>query len=198
MRKQWTEQMIATELAAVISTLNKMPSAADLRQLGRNDLAVQVGRKGGYLAWAERLGATRAKSDSDTGWTGEIDLAKNLVKRGFTVERMTAVTSPYDLDVNHALRLDVKTASYAEYGACRGWFYRVGKAIQADVLALYQIDTGVCYFLPWTIGPQSNITISRSGGKYAEFRDRYDILKRLCDARRNEVLLWPGFTYRGE
>lgn len=168
-----------------------MPSSNELRALGRNDLAGQISKKGGFPTWAARLGISRKHSDSDTGWDGEIALAESAAKNGFTVERMTGVKAPYDLVLDGVVRVDVKTARFAEYGPCRGWFYRVGKAIQADVLALYQLDTGACYFLPWSIGPTTNITISRSGGKYAAFKDRYDIIKKLAEQRKKETAFWP-------
>lgn len=183
--------MIAAELSAVIALQGKMPTCSELRQLGRNDLACQVSRRGGFLDWAKRLGAERSISDSDTGWAGEIELAKRLTTRGFNVERMTAVKSPYDLRINGAIRIDVKAANYAEYGVCRGWFYRVGKEAQADIIALLQLETGTSYFIPWTICPKSNVTISRSGGKWAQFRDRYDIIKELVTQRMSETALWP-------
>lgn len=183
--------MIAAELTTIIAGTGKMPSVSELREIGRNDLAIQVSRKGGFLSWATRLGATRAVSDSDTGWTGEIDLLEKLNERGFIAARMDAVKSPYDIKVNGVLRIDVKSANYTEYGVCRGWFYRIGKEPQADVIALYQIDTGVCYFLPHTGCPTSNVTISRSGGKYAAFKDRYDILEKIIQSRTAELAEWP-------
>ena len=192
MRKSWTEQKIAAELSAVIAVDGMMPSNNRLKQLGRSDLANQVSRRGGFLDWAKRLGAQRGQSDSDTGWDGEIALAGKLTIRGYTVERMQAVKAPYDLKVNGALRIDVKSANYAEYGACKGWFYRVGKEAQADVLALYQLDTGVVYFLPWNICPVSNVTISRSGGKWSDFKDRYDLIGQLSKQRESEREIWPS------
>lgn len=192
MRKSWTEQMIATELSAIIASDRVMPSASRLRQLGRNDLAVKISRTGGFIAWAKRLGASREHSDSDTGWNGEVEFAKKLAVMGFSVTRMDAVKSPYDLRVNGCVRVDVKSAKYAEYGPCRGWFYRVGKEPQADIIALYQIDTKSVYFIPWSVCPVSNVTISRDGGKWSPFKDRYDILRELIAARSSETNIWPS------
>lgn len=100
------------------------------------------------MQWAKRLGLKRRHSDSDTGWDGEIALTGKLRREGFSTVRETNVKSPHDLLVEGIVRIDVKSARYAEYGACRGWFYRIGKTPQADIIALYQIDEGDCYFIP--------------------------------------------------
>lgn len=178
--------MVASELTAMINGSGLMPSANELTALGRCDLANQITRRGGYASWATRLGAVRKHSDSDTGWSGEIELAKKLQEAKFCVERMIAMKSPYDLRVEGMVRIDVKSAKYAEYGVCRGWFYRIGKDAQADILALYQLDTGICYFLPWYLCPITNVTISRDGGKYVKFRDRYDLVRHMVESRREE------------
>lgn len=184
--------MVVVELAKIIECLGRMPSNQELLQQGLSDLANQISKRGGFLAWAKRMGVTRSLSDSDTGWSGEIALAKVLERRGFNVLRMDAVKSPYDLRLNNVLRVDVKSANYAQYGASAGWFYRVGKEPQADIMALYQLDTGVCYFIPWGICPTSNVTISKGVGKYNEFRDRFDILEKLITTRIAESALWPS------
>lgn len=184
--------MVATDLAAVVAGSRIMPSNSELAALGRCDLANQIARRGGFPAWAARLGCERKQSDSDTGWNGEIALAAILEGRGFSVERMKAIKAPYDLRVNGVVRIDVKSANYAEYGACRGWFYRIGKEAQADVLALYQLDTTSVYFLPWCGCPKSNITIARDGGKYKAFRDCFYVISELAELRSKEASIWPA------
>ena len=88
--------------------------------------------------------------------------------------------------VNGTVRVDVKSAKYAEYGPCKGWFYRIGKVPQADVIALLQTDTGTVYWLPWYKCPTSNVTISRDGGKYAAFKDNWSVLRTVSDLRQKE------------
>ena len=182
--------MVSEQLLMVAAGTAVMPSNSELRSLGRNDLAIQIARRGGFLQWAKRLGLTRKASDSDTGWGGEKDLAEKLTKAGFIVTRMDKVKSPYDLSIENSVRVDVKSARYAEYGACRGWFYRIAKNPQADVIALYQIDTGDCYYLPWQLCPTTNVTISRDGGKYKSFKNREDLLRCIIINRAKEEKLW--------
>ena len=181
--------MVVSELVSIIDGRSVMPTSTMLKEIGRHDLDHQISKRGGYAFWAKRVGVERKHSDSDTGWDGEIKLAEILTVKGFSVERSTAVKWPYDLCVD-GVRIDVKTAKYAEYGACRGWFYRVGKYSQSDVLAFFQMDTTDCYFLPWQICPTSNVTISRDGGKYAQFKNRFDILKTIIEHRKQETAFW--------
>lgn len=190
-RVKWTEELVESELRELTKSINRMPTNSELSEWGRSDLSNQIVKKGGFFYWAERLGVDRVKSDSDTGWAGEDALESILKDKGFGVEQ-TALRAPYDLKVNEVVRVDVKTAKFAEYGACRGWFYRVGKEAQADVIALYQLDTGDVYFLPWHHCPKSNVTISRSGGKYRNYKNRYDIIEKLSRLRYAEDRIWSN------
>lgn len=191
MRTAWTDDLLERQLVGIIAGSGVMPTAKSLRDYGRNDIACQLSRRGGFLAWADRLGVKRSLSDSDTGWKGEKELFDLLISKGFSVVRPNGVKSPFDLLVNDVLRIDVKSAEYVEYGASKGWFYRIGKIPQADVIALYKLDTGDCYFLPWQICPKTNVTISRGGGRYKSFLNRYDLLSTLIEMKKKETGIWP-------
>lgn len=188
---KWPESAIEEQLRKVCDELGKFPSAQDLKRIGRNDISSQISKKGGFEFWATKLGMKREYSDSDTGWDGEKSLMAILQEKGFSCEAASYVKCPYDLRVNSLIRIDVKSANYAEYGVCKGWFFRIGKDAQADILALYQIDTQDVYFIPWNICPKTNITISRSGGKYVEFKNRFDILEKLVKIKEDEQKIWP-------
>ncbi len=149
--------MVASELGKIIEATGRMPSSPILHEMKRSDLSSQISKRGGFEEWAKRMGVSRAHSDSDTGWDGEIAFMKRLSENGFSPERTKSIKSPYDICVNGIVRIDVKAANYAEYGVCKGWFYRIGKDAQADILALYQLDTESVYMLPWNICPKSNI-----------------------------------------
>ncbi len=185
-RIKWTEAMIADRIMENYRNTGKFPTNTYLNETGQADLQNQITKKGGFIKWSERLGIPREHSDSDTGWDGEIEVAKILREQGFTVDRPSAVKSPYDLLVKDVLRVDVKTAKFAKYKPCSGWFYRIGKMPQADVIALYQLDTKEVYWIPWNRVPTSNITISKSGGMYALFRNNIDIVRRMLATREAE------------
>ena len=179
--------MIAERIMENHRNTGKMPTNTFLRETSQNDLACQIVRHGGFAAWAERLGLKREHSDSDTGWTGEIEVQKALEAAGFKVERPTAVRWPFDLLVDEVVRVDVKSTRFTKYGPCAGWFYRVGKAPQADLLAFHQLDTGTTYWIPWNIAPHSNVTISKDGGKWANYRNATGILSKMVETRKLEA-----------
>jgi len=187
-RTKWTNELIAERILKVAGNSGVMPTNTFLTQSNQCDLANAISKNGGFIAWAGQLCLSRKNSDSDTGWGGELAVKALLERRGFAVERSTAVKWPHDLLINGCLRVDMKTANYAEYGACRGWFYRIGKAPQADVIALHQQDANEVYWLPWYLCPQTNVAISRNGGKYAKFRENYQIVADMASARSAEAV----------
>lgn len=197
-KKKWTDEDVVNAILEISNKSGVMPTAHSMRVQGRNDLACQVSRRGGFIEWARRLGLSTVQSDSATGWDGEIALNELLIKKGFVATRSEAVKAPHDILVDGILRLDVKSARYAEYGVCKGWFYRIGKTPQADIIALYQIDTNSVYFVPWSICPTTNITISRDGGKYKRLKNRFDLLRVLSTNRQKETLIWTEQNSNGK
>ena len=186
-RKTWTEAMISDRIMENYRITGLMPTNQYLKETGQCDLVGQISKKGGFLKWAERLGLAREHSDSDTGWDGEKRVQEILESAGFQVERCTAVKWPFDLLVNKVLRVDVKSANFACYGASKGWFYRMGKAPQADLIALHQLDTGKTYWIPWNIIPHSNVTISTDGGKWARYKESIWIVQSMLEPRQAEA-----------
>lgn len=184
-RKRWSEEDIAVALVEIHARIGRMPSHTYLKEVGRGDLSNQICKRGGFLAWADRLGFKREHSDSDTGWDGE-KAVENWLRKHFKVERQGPVKWPFDLLVDGVLRIDVKAARFATYGHCSGWFYRIGKAPQADLLALHQLDEGSTFFIPWTIAPHTNITISRGGGRWARFENNIEIVRSMASRRSEE------------
>jgi hypothetical protein len=191
-RTKWTDEKIATELNAVIAGTGIMPSAYELRGLGRNDLACALSKRGGFLFWAERLGVSRVHSDSDTGWDGEKLFVELAQSQGIQADRSTAVKAPYDVLLDGILRVDVKSANYAEYGPCRGWFYRIGKIPQADIIVCLQLDTRNFYGMPWTICPRTNVTIAKSGGRRRQFLNNWPLIRERIAARKAENERWQA------
>lgn len=185
---RWTPELIESEVRLVAQNIGHFPSNTELREMGRNDLACAITkRSGGLLELAKRLGMERAASDSDFGWAGEESVAAELRRRGFTAERTNGVRAPFDILVNDIVRVDVKNARFASYpcksGSCDGWFYRLGKMCQADLVALHQYDEGTTYIIPWSLIPTSNVTISRKG-KYSHYKEAWWLVELLCSQMR--------------
>jgi hypothetical protein len=166
--------------------LGHFPSHGDLKEMGRYDLSNQITRRGGFLKWSDRLGIERRTSDSDTGWEGERAASERLQALGFRVTPRRGVKCPFDLLIDGVLRIDVKAARQQCYGDSRGWFYRIGKLPQADLVLLWQLDTGGFYAVPWFLCPTTNITISPTGGKYARFRNNAGLIRDMLALRQQE------------
>ena len=185
-RRRWDDRTVESELRCVVEALGRFPSNADLRDTGRLDLANQIARRGGFLHWADKLGMARKASDSDTGWEGEDAAFERLTQLRFSVTRRLGVKRPFDLLVDDVLRVDVKSARLAQYGHSTGWFFRIGKYAQSDMILLWQLDTAEFYALPWFVCPTTNITITRSGGKYAPFHNNAELVRSMAAVRRRE------------
>lgn len=188
-RQRWDDSRIEGELRGVAEAMGRFPSTSDLRDMGRLDLTNQVERHGGFLHWARKLGIERRVSDSDKGWKGEDAAADRLARAGLAVTRRTGVKCHYDLLIEEVLRIDVKSARLTQYQHCREWFYRIGKYTQADLILLWQLDTGEFYLIPWFVCPSSNVTIATNGGKYARFRNNIEIIRSMATARQKETTL---------
>ncbi len=176
MRKKWSHALVESELLSVISQLKRFPSVSDLKELGKNDLSCAMQRRGGQFYWSEIVGVSRQHSDSDFGWSGELKAAQMLRDRGFSVEKAESLRSPYDLIVNKTVTIDVKVANRAKYGACDGWFYRIGKSPTCDFIMLTRADVHDCFIIPSSIAPKTNVTISKSMGKYAKYHNAFELI----------------------
>lgn len=179
MRTQWTDELIELELRKFSESIGHFPTITELRTAVRNDLGCAATKRKSLIDWSNQIGVSRSDSDSDFGWRGEEMFLGMLATQGIAAARSTAVKAPFDILADSILRIDVKTAKFAEYGACRGWFYRIAKDPQADLIILLQADTRDFYALPWPACPTSNVTISRDGGKYAKFKNDWPRIRGM-------------------
>ncbi len=191
MPQSWNDEKIEQALREMSADIGHFPSCLEMRDRSRNDLACAVSKSGGFMMWAERLGISRQDSDSDFGWRGEVCVCGLFRNRRHSAERTAQVKAPFDLLVDDVLRVDVKNAVYAEYRkldakVSTGWFYRLGKIPQADLIFLYQYDTGEFYGLPWFVCPSGNITISKAGGKYAQYKCNWPLIEDMIRVRKAE------------
>ena len=186
MRTNWNDNLVESSLRPIVNAIGYFPSARNLRDMGRTDLAVQIGRRGGFVAWSDRMSATRRRSDSDTGWLGEEKYASLLINLGYEVQPRASVKSPYDLVVGGVLRVDVKSASFVSYGRGGGWYYRIGKYVQSDLVVLFQLDTSDFYCIPWWECSISNVTISKNGGKWLHRKNDLALIDSMIAIRKGE------------
>lgn len=67
---QWNAARIEVELRPIIAELGRMPSADDLRKRGLRPLRNAINKRGGWRAWAARMGV-QASGASRREWTEE-------------------------------------------------------------------------------------------------------------------------------
>jgi hypothetical protein len=186
-RRRWTDEVFESEIRNVASALGRFPTVSELAAMKRRDLSSEITRRGGFTRCAQAFGLTRIESDSDTGWEGERAAAQRLTELGFQVAVPGAVKCPFDMLIDQVLRVDVKSARLCRYQHSVGWFYRIAKYPQADLILLWQLDEAGYYALPWYVCPRTNITISRDGGKYAAFRNNDRVIREMVELRRGEL-----------
>lgn len=186
----WTDTMRETVVKEISSSIGRFPSRSDLESMGRGDVVNQISKNGGFVYWSDRIGIPREHSDSDTGWDGELAFQSDCDKQAIVAIRMKGIKSPYDLLIGGTLRVDVKAAKYTEYigksGSSHGWYYRIGKHVQADLVVLYQLDTGSFYGIPWWVVPTTNISIAKDGGKYARYLNNWPLIRQMISLRSSE------------
>lgn len=127
--KKWFDDVIEREILKCIDALklDRMPTANELRGIGRNDLHTAIQKsKQKYSGWAEHLKLNRKLSETVRGQNREEEIASKIKSLGHEVERMTT-KHPYDLLVNGAVKIDVKTGCAYEMRGSRVHSFGISK-----------------------------------------------------------------------
>ncbi|MEK5038806.1 hypothetical protein [Sporosarcina sp. FSL K6-3457] len=128
-RTMWTEELIKSELMKSIGILgvDRMPSAEELKSIGRNDLHCKISKTKKYSGWANELGLGLKNSETTLGHLFEGHIERVMKGLGFKAERMST-KHPYDLLVEGTVKVDVKVANpYLLKGKHRTHTFRLGK-----------------------------------------------------------------------
>lgn len=120
-RTSWNDDLIEAALLIEGERFGRMPSANELRDSGRNDLACAISKHGGYRVWSERLGLSQKGTETHRGQKWERHEAAFFRSLGFEVEEQTA-RAPFDLLVN-GKRVDVKSSSWRDYKGVSGYLF---------------------------------------------------------------------------
>lgn len=179
MRTYWNEAMVEREVLAESTRLGRMPNCDELQRLGRNDLANQIGKRGGFRHWATRLGLRQSGGTSHRAMVVEDHVQQVMVSRGHSVERMSW-QSPFDLLVDSVLRVDVKGGLFHSYtvpkgGVVAGYFFGLHKVPPTcDLYALCCLsdtdEVGDVYWIPSSEAAVQTVTITPRG-KYSAFKN---------------------------
>jgi hypothetical protein len=182
-RIKWTDELIRKELLSSVKILmlDRMPTASELKSIGRNDLHCKISRTKKYSGWAEDLGLQLARNETNLGNEYEKVIGGILESKGFKVEYMPT-KHPYDLMLNGSVKVDVKVANmYEAQNGQNWWAFRLAKKeATCDIYILNALESDVSKERIFVIpGHLLDIQMLNMGldTKYNKFLNRYDILE---------------------
>lgn len=167
----------------VAEGLGRMPSATELKGMGKGGLSCVISRRGGYKLWAKRLKLKLKGTETHRAQVWEGREVKFFEGHGFEVERQTT-KAPFDLLVN-VVRVDVKSATWTRYekdeglGSVQGYvFAGLKRGRDCDVFDLICVagrSVIARFLVPATEAKVVTLTITpltlEGKGKYSRFRD---------------------------
>lgn len=188
-----TEEVIREEILDSISILglSRMPTTSELRDIGRGRLHTRIGKSKGYSGWSEDLGIPLKSGTTTTGNKFEKVVALKLESIGYEVERMTT-KHPYDLLVNSAVKIDVKSANiYYNKGFKTHTFNLSKKNPTCDIYVLIALDENgeveKELVVPSHFVNQRVIAIGVDS-IYDKYHERYDFVQQYSDFYKSVAL----------
>lgn len=185
---KWTDEAVAVAVRAAVAALGlkTMPTSGQFRSLrGGEALATQVSRRGGYDAWAARLGLPVSVSDTRTGWAWEEWFAGQARARGLFVVTRVSPRESFDLMIN-GYTVDVKAATGRWTNGAKQWVWKIARDRHASAFyALLAIGSAVpvVFIVPFDEVPLTTVTVRDAAGtklgrygKRREWLDRWDLL----------------------
>jgi hypothetical protein len=160
-RRAWTDDDVYREILAC-SEDGVMPTVSQMTERGRSDLSNQVSRRGGFLHWASKCGLAVGNSCTSRGQKWEGVILDELIALGYRAARQTT-RHPFDILVNGRVRINVKSAKFSEYGACRGHFFGIGHTWgSCDFFALVRVaePRPPTLWVPWYEAQQQTVTLT--------------------------------------
>lgn len=126
---KWTDELIKVEILKCMDalTIKRMPTAGELKELGRVDLHCVISKYKKYSGWASELGIELSKCETRLGNEYENIVYEKLKNIGYKVERMTTKYA-YDLLVEGTVKIDVKVANlYKSRDGVEWWTFHLSK-----------------------------------------------------------------------
>lgn len=168
-----------------------MPTSMELYSIGRSDIHNRISRTIQYSGWADELGVPLKRSTSTVGNLFEIKVAKKLTEMGFYVDKMTT-RHPYDLLVNDAVKIDVKSANiYYNKGFKTHTFNLSKKNPTCDIYVLIALDENgeveKELVVPSHFVNQRVIAIGVNS-IYDRYQERYDFVQQYSDFYKSVAL----------
>jgi hypothetical protein len=178
--KVWDEQRVKSEIKVMMNALNieRMPTAPELQEYGRNDLHCIISKTKKYKGWADELGIPLKSCDTRKGNEYE-DIVKGiLLQKGYEVESMST-RHPYDLLVNGNIKVDVKVGGLYKLKNSDCWTFALAKNYPTcDIyICVAETDGEIerILVIPSMFAKIKTISIGKVS-KYDKYIDRYDYI----------------------
>lgn len=111
---KWSEELIKERILLVINTLglDRFPTHSEMEQCADGKaLAVKISKSGGTKYWAKKLGYGIKDCESEFGNYYEKYALDDIFTHTNLSGYITKVGYPYDLMVNHNIKIDVKASN---------------------------------------------------------------------------------------
>lgn len=186
--KTWTEEQMKNEITKVKEALilDRMPSLSEIESVMKNSsLTNKISRTGGFYHWAEKLGLSVKKSESDFSRNYEIKCKEFIESIGYKAE-MTPNRFPYDLLVNNFVKVEVKASRL--YKGKAGNFYSFNleyKQPKSEINVFYcegENATKIYVIPSHALTGIKQLSVGENSSKYDVYLGRWDILKNYINA----------------
>lgn len=186
-RTMWTNELVKSELLKSIEILDlkRMPTASELKSIGRNDLHCKISRTKKYSGWAKELGLKLKASETSLGQEFEKEISELVQGLGYKATRMST-KYPYDLLVEGTVKVDVKVANpHMLRGESRIHAIRLGKVnptcdIYICVLLNEEREAERVLVIPSHFVRKTMLNIGKRS-KYNVYDGRFDYIEEYVD-----------------
>jgi hypothetical protein len=178
---KWTDELVREEILKSKDrlALDRMPTANELKAIGRNDLHCKISRTKKYSGWADDLGLELSRCETRLGNNYELTVAKELESMGFKIEQMTT-KHPYDILVDGYVKVDVKASNLFKHTNGQEWwtFHLAKENPTCDIyicVALVEGNKVKTFVIPSHLVKMKSINVGKSS-KYNRFEDAYNYI----------------------
>lgn len=185
--KKWSHEDIKSEVYKVMRSLNisRMPTSVECNKVtGNTRLSNAINRRGGFNWLANNMGLSQSKCETRLGRSTELKVKNLLEERGYTVKQMS-IKHPYDLLVNHNVKIDVKSShKYQNKDGWSSYSFNLEKSNPTcDIYIVVCIDENNDFerilIIPSKFLKQTQLCITSGKSKYDIYKDRWDYIEQF-------------------
>lgn len=126
-------------------------------------------------------------SETSFGRYGEMLAQKILTEKGYNVQLMPLCNPAYDLLIDNAVCIDVKTARHTDSGHSKRYSFNIGTENPVTDIYMFicvpeEVDGEIDIYVIPAQAVRGNISVSiGNGGKYEKYKNNYSIISRYRD-----------------